>query len=31
MELVKYWAKLLGDENPHAVSFEEQISQLASH
>jgi len=25
MKLVKCWAKLLGDGNPHEVSFEEQI------
>lgn len=30
MKLVKCWAKLLGDENPHAAGFEEQIRQPAT-
>lgn len=27
VKLMKRWAKLWGDGNPHAVSFEEQIRQ----
>lgn len=27
VKLMKCWAKLWGDGNPHAVSFEEQIRQ----